>query len=108
MDPQIDPTGTAIGYLDGRALRVITPGGELITELTSADPEVSYGAAEYAAAEELSRHHGFWWSPDGRQLLVARVDTRDMTSCWLGDPTYNEQEPVRQRYPRAGTGSCSL
>ena len=67
---------------------------------------MSYGAAEFAAAEELSRHHGFWWSPDGRQLLVARVDTRDVTSCWLGDPTYNEQEPVRQRYPRAGTANA--
>jgi dipeptidyl-peptidase 4 len=108
VDPQIDPTGTAIGYLDGRALRVITPDGEVITELTGADPEVSYGAAEFAAAEELSRHHGFWWSPDGRQLLVARVDTRDVTSCWLGDPTYNEQEPVRQRYPRAGTANAEV
>jgi dipeptidyl-peptidase-4 len=108
VDPQIDPTGTAIGYTADRALRVITPAGEVITVLSDADPEVSYGAAEFAAAEELSRHHGFWWSPDGRQLLVARVDTRDVTSCWLGDPTYNEQEPVRQRYPRAGTVNAEV
>src|SRR5215469_13125304 len=91
VDPQIDPAGTAVGYLHGRALRVVTLDGDVLTELSDADPEVSYGAAEFAAAEELSRHHGFWWSPDGRQLLVARVDTRDVTSCWLSDPTYNEQ-----------------
>ncbi|HTV98920.1 MAG TPA: prolyl oligopeptidase family serine peptidase [Streptosporangiaceae bacterium] len=102
VDPQIDPTGSAIGYLDDRALRVVGLDGAAITALSDDDPEVSYGAADFAAAEELSRQHGFWWSPDGRQLLVARVDTRDMTTCWLGDPTYNEREPFRQPYPRAG------
>jgi dipeptidyl-peptidase 4 len=106
VDPQIDPAGTAVAYLYGRALRVVTLDGEVITELSDADPEVSYGAAEFAAAEELGRHHGFWWSPDGRQLLVARVDTRDVTPCWLADPTYNEEPPVRQRYPRAGTANA--
>jgi dipeptidyl-peptidase 4 len=106
VDPQLDPTGTAVAYLHDRALRVVTLDGELITELSDPDPEVSYGEAEFAAAEELSRHHGFWWSPDGRQLLVARVDTRDVTSCWLADPTYLEREPVRQRYPRAGAANA--
>jgi dipeptidyl-peptidase-4 len=106
VDPQIDPTGAAVGYLDDRAFRVVGLDGTPIAELSDDDPEVSYGAADFAAAEELSRHHGFWWSPDGRQLLVTRVDTRDVTTCWLGDPTYNEQEPFRQRYPRAGTANA--
>ncbi len=103
VDPQIDPTGAAVGYLDDGALRVVGLDGTPIAELGDDDPDVSYGAAEFAAAEELGRHHGFWWSPDGRQLLVARVDTGEVTSCWLGDPAYNEQAPLRQRYPRAGT-----
>jgi dipeptidyl-peptidase-4 len=106
VDPQIDPAGAAIGYLDDRALRVVGLDGAVITALSDDDPEVSYGAADFAAAEELSRHHGFWWSPDGRQLLVARVETREMTTCWLGDPTYNEQEPFRQSYPRAGRANA--
>ena len=50
-----------------RGGRVVTLDGEIIVELSDDDPEVSYGAAEFAAAEELSRHHGFWWSPDGRR-----------------------------------------
>jgi dipeptidyl-peptidase 4 len=106
VDPQLDPAGTAVAYLRDRALRVVRLDGEVILDLSDGDPEVSYGGAEFAAAEELDRHHGFWWSPDGRQLLVARVDTRDVTSCWLADPTYNEQPPVRQRYPRAGTANA--
>jgi dipeptidyl-peptidase 4 len=106
VDPQVDPTGAVIGYLDGRALYVVRLDGTAIAAISDDDPEVSYGAADFAAAEELGRRHGFWWSPDGRQLLVARVDTRDVTACWLGDPTHNEQEPYRQRYPRAGRANA--
>jgi dipeptidyl-peptidase-4 len=102
VDPQIDPTGAAVGYLDEGALYVVRLDGTVIAALSNDDPDVTYGAAEFAAAEELGRHHGFWWSPDGRQLLVAEVDSREVITCWLGDPTYNEQEPFRQRYPRAG------
>jgi dipeptidyl-peptidase 4 len=108
VDPQLDPAGTAVAYLRDRGLRVVRLNGEVVLDLFDEDPEVSYGAAEFAAAEELSRQHGFWWSPDGRQLLVARVDTRDVTSCWVADPTYNEQPPVRQRYPRAGTANAEV
>src|SRR6516164_7652845 len=39
VDPQIDPAGTAVAYLHDRALRVVTLGGEVVTELSDADPE---------------------------------------------------------------------
>ena len=108
VDPQIDPTGATVAYLNERSLRVVTLDGEIIVELSDDDPEVSYGAADFAAAEEQDRHHGFWWSPDGRRLLVARVDTSDVTACWLSDPTYNEETPVLLRYPRAGFGNAII
>jgi dipeptidyl-peptidase-4 len=105
VDPHIDPAGTAIGYLDGRSLRVVALDGQLILELADPDPDVSFGAAEFGAAEEMSRHHGFWWSPDGQQLLVSRVDEREVATWWLSDPADAGSAPVRQRYPRAGTAN---
>ena len=108
VDPQIDPAGAAVGYVHERSLRVVTLDGEIIVELSDDDPEVSYGAADFAAAEEQDRHHGFWWSPDGTRLLVARVDTTDVTACWLSDPTYNEETPVLLRYPRAGHANAVI
>jgi len=105
VDPQLSPDGAAVAYLSGRALRVIRLDGQPVLELADEDAEVSFGAAEFGAAEEMDRHHGYWWSPDGTRLLVARVDQRDVASWWLGDPTDAGAEPYRQRYPFAGTAN---
>jgi dipeptidyl-peptidase 4 len=105
VDPQLSPDGVAVAYLSGRALRVIRLDGQPVLELADDDAEVSFGAAEFGAAEEMDRHHGYWWSPDGTRLLVARVDQRDVASWWLGDPTDAGAEPYRQRYPFAGTAN---
>jgi len=105
VDPQLSPAGDAIAWLAGRALRVTGLDGRELLELSDPNPEVSFGAAEFGAAEEMSRHHGCWWSPDGQRLLVARVSEHDVASWWLGDPSDAATEPVRQRYPFAGTAN---
>jgi dipeptidyl-peptidase-4 len=105
VDPQLSPDGTAIGYLCERALRVCSLDGQVISELSDSDTNVSFGAAEFGAAEELGRHHGFWWSPGSRQLLVSRVSEQNVTPWWLVDPSDAAAEPVRQRYPFAGTAT---
>ena len=103
VDPQLSPDGTAVAYLAGRALRVTRLDGRPVLDLADEDPEVSFGAAEFGAAEEMDRHHGYWWSPDGTTLLAARVSEHDVASWWLGDPADAAAEPYRQRYPFAGT-----
>ena len=40
------------------------------------DPDVHWGLAEFIAAEEMDRHRGYWWAPDGERLLACRVDER--------------------------------
>jgi dipeptidyl-peptidase 4 len=105
VDPQVSPDGAAVGYLVGRTLLVAGLDGRVILELSEDDPQVSFGAAEFGAGEEMGRHHGFWWGPDSRQLLVARVSEHDVASWWLSDPSDAATVPVRQRYPFAGTAN---
>jgi dipeptidyl-peptidase-4 len=72
------------------------------------DPEVSWGLAEFLAAEEMGRARGFWWAPDGRRLAVARVDLHPVRRFHLTDPSNPAIEPVRLPYPAAGTDNAEV
>jgi dipeptidyl-peptidase-4 len=75
IDPRIDPTGARIAYVEAGALHVARTdgGGGRVLKSPESD-DVTYGLAEFVAAEEMFRQSGYWWSPDGSRLLVARVD----------------------------------
>src|ERR1022692_1602978 len=79
IDPRPDPAGRRIAYVCNGALRITDLAGGTATELIGPPGEhrpgdVTFGLAEFVAAEEMGRMRGFWWAPDGSALLVARVD----------------------------------
>jgi len=109
LDPRPDPTGANIGYVAGGALRVVGADGAGDRALAVPEAEnVTYGLAEFLAAEEMHRTRGFWWSPDGRQLLVARVDTTPVVRWYASDPAHPDRPPVEVAYPRAGTANADV
>ncbi len=111
FDPRLDPTGRVIAYSTGGALRVIdvevgdhergTTDRALISE-----PGVTWGLAEFVAAEEMDRQRGFWWAPHGRSLLAARVDESGVQEWHIGDPANPDRAPHPIRYPAAGTANA--
>jgi dipeptidyl-peptidase-4 len=70
--------------------------------------EVTYGLAEHVAAESMYRYRGFWWAPDGRQLLAARVDNEPVLQWWIADPANPQKAPHAIRYPAAGTANAEV
>ncbi len=109
LDPRPDPTGANIAYVADGALRVVGADGAGDRALAVAEAEnVTYGLAEFLAAEEMYRTRGFWWSPDGRQLLVARVDTTPVARWHVSDPAHPDRPPVEVAYPRAGTANADV
>ncbi|MER6049821.1 prolyl oligopeptidase family serine peptidase [Streptomyces sp. NPDC001793] len=108
VDPRPSPDGRCVAYVSGRSLHVVgLDGGD--RQLAGAErPEVSYGLAEYVAAESMGRSRGYWWAPDGRRLLVARVDTSPVARRYLGDPADPSRPPQVIRYPSAGTANADV
>ncbi len=109
-DPRPDPAGRLVGYVSDGALRVY----EIATGLdwALADPEgadgISFGLAEFVAAEEMDRNRGFWWAPDGTAILTARVDENPVQFWHIADPA-NPAAPARAvRYPSAGTANADV
>ena len=104
IDPRVDPTGRHVAYASGGALRVmgITGKDERVLVEPEAPTEV-WGQAEFIAAEELDRHRGFWWAPDGSSLLVEKYDEAPVHVWHVADPEHPDRQPAAQRYPAAGT-----
>src|SRR5438445_4839124 len=108
-DPRPDPTGTTIAYVSDRELRVIGADGSRDRRLVADDDAaISWGRAEFVAAEEMGRTRGFWWAPDGTSLLVARVDETSVPVWWIADPAHPDQEPRPVRYPKAGADNADV
>ncbi|MFJ9629810.1 prolyl oligopeptidase family serine peptidase [Streptomyces sp. NPDC101175] len=109
IDPRPAPDGRHIAYVADGVLRVVESGGEGDRALAEPESEqVTYGLAEFIAAEEMSRTRGFWWSPESDRLLVARVDDTPVERWWIADPAHPEREPRRVAYPAAGTANAEV
>nr|WP_240947625.1 prolyl oligopeptidase family serine peptidase [Planosporangium mesophilum] len=100
VDPRPDPTGQRIGYVSAGALHVIDPDGN--DHVLAAEDGVTWGLAEFIAAEEFHRFRGYWWSRDGRSVLAARVDESRVPRWHLHDPANPDQAPTTVAYPHAG------
>lgn len=109
VDPRLNAQGSLVAFTAGADFYVydILDGREVF-HLTAEGDNVTYGLADFIAAEELSRFRGHWWSPDGAQLLVERNDESDVSIKWIADPTFPDAEPRPHRYPAAGTTNSAV
>lgn len=109
FDPRFEPGGDRICYVSGATLRVtdgitdrVVPGTDEGGDL------VSWGSAEFVAAEEMGRVRGFWWSPSGTKMAVCRVDTERVDEWWISSPESPSTAPRAIRYPGAGTTNANV
>ncbi|MFJ3232865.1 prolyl oligopeptidase family serine peptidase [Streptomyces sp. NPDC086787] len=109
IDPRPAPDGRHVAYVAQGALRVVGAEGESDRALAEPESEnVTYGLAEFIAAEEMGRSRGFWWAPDSERLLVARADDTPVRRWWIADPARPEREPQHIAYPAAGTANAEV
>jgi dipeptidyl-peptidase-4 len=108
-DPRPNPAGTHVAYTAGGAMRVIGVDGS--GDRALAEPEtdtVTYGLAEFIAAEEMDRFRGYWWAPEGDRLFAERADEAPIQTWHIADPSNPGKEPAAVRYPAAGTNNAAV
>ncbi|MFD8547989.1 prolyl oligopeptidase family serine peptidase [Streptomyces sp. NPDC059649] len=117
VDPRPSPDGRHVAFVAEGRLRVVAVDGGATSDgggaagrvLAEPDgPEVTWGLAEFIAAEEMGRYRGFWWSPDSDAVLAARVDETPVRRWWISDPAHPDREPAQVAYPAAGTANAEV
>ncbi|HET6501589.1 MAG TPA: prolyl oligopeptidase family serine peptidase [Amycolatopsis sp.] len=109
IDPRPDPTGSRVAYVRDRRLRVVDLATREDRALVEEDgDEIAWGLAEFVAAEEMGRIHGYWWSPDGASVLAERTDRAGVPRWTIADPADPGSRADTVAYPAAGTANVAV
>lgn len=107
--PSLSPDGARVAFVRGQDLWVADVDGKKPRKLTAHEgPAISWGSAEFVAQEELDRTRGYWWSPDGQQLLTQRTDETAVDTWYVANATNPAEPPTPFRYPRAGSANAEV
>jgi dipeptidyl-peptidase 4 len=109
FDPRPDPSGRLVAFVHDRGLHVAWLADGMVRCLAGEDEDtVSWGIAEFVAAEEMGRSRGYWWAPDGETLLAARVDEGPVRRLWISDAAHPDSSPRAVSYPQAGSANAAV
>jgi dipeptidyl-peptidase-4 len=119
QDPKLSTAGDQIAFVrdgDLYVARIGAPSGAgseievgAITALTTgATAEITHGLAEFAAQEEMHRHTGYWWAPDGLAIAYQRNDNRPLEKFTIADASRPELPANIFPYPRAGKNNTEV
>lgn len=108
-DARPSPDGRHVAYAVDGSLRLHDLAtGEDRALATPDGPDVTWGLAEFVAAEEMDRDRGCWWAPDGGAVIAQRTDESMVQRWHVVDPTDPGAAPAVLRYPAAGTRNAAV
>ncbi len=106
-DPQMSPSGEKVACVRDGDLYVIDIASRSQERLTERpNDDVTHGLAEFVAQEEMSRYHGYWWSPDSQTIVFQQNDNSGVELLYASNPIDPAQAPHGSRYPRVGTDNA--
>ena len=100
LDPQFSPDGKWVSYVQDAEVYIIPAEGGQARQITSGARGTGKvnGAAEYVAQEEMGRAHGYWWSPDSRQIAFVKW-MRPISRCTVSCTRARTKWPFCSRRP---------
>ena len=109
-DARLSPDGTRVAFVRDVELHVAPARGSAPPwRLTSgAGDGVTNGVAEYIAQEEMGRHEGYWWSPDGARLAYVQADSSHILLYPIAHQGAETVAVEEHRYPFAGARNATV
>lgn len=106
VDPRINPDGTHAGYVVDGSFYLCELATMSVRCLAEGSEGITWGLADFIAAEELERMRGYWWLYDA--VLVQCTDDRMVEQVVIADPALPTQPAQEHRYPFAGTANAEI
>lgn len=107
---KVSPDGQMLSYIAGRELFIARFSESEIQKPRRISPPaseaVSWGLPEFVAAEEMHRRTGYWWSPDSKTIIFAKIDESAVPTWYISNPSDPEESPSSIRYPHAGAANA--
>jgi dipeptidyl-peptidase-4 len=108
-DATVSPRGDAVAYVSGQDLYLADLQGQPARRLThDGGGAIRNGQAEFVAQEEMGRHTGYWWSPDGAHIAFAHVDESAVPLKQRFEVAADGVTTFAQRYPAAGDANARV
>ncbi|MCF8207575.1 MAG: DPP IV N-terminal domain-containing protein, partial [Methylotenera sp.] len=110
QDPRCTRDGQRLAFVQGGNLMLLPLSGAATARPLTADGSdtVTWGLADFIAAEELARQRGYWWSRDGQSLLALRVDESGVALKTRAQIFADRTAMTEQRYPAAGAANAKV
>lgn len=108
FDPQISSDGSTIACVRNGSLWVVpTEALHLGYQITPIDQN-TWGLADFLSAEEFGRSSGYWFSPNGEQILVQYFDDSMVTDIAIADLAQPTKPIAPHKFPFAGTANPKI
>ena len=108
VEPTLSPDGGHLSFVRDGDLHVLDRKSGELTRLTNeAEDGLTLGLADYIAQEEFGRLRGHWWSRDGQQIALVRVDSRHIPEYPIVHQGMDRPEVERHRYPFSGEANAT-
>lgn len=109
IDARFSPDAARVACVRGGALYVMDVASGAEKRLSpEAEGTVTWGEAEFVAQEEMSRSHGYWWSPDGQRMAFQRTDVEGVETFHIQDPADPAKPAQTWPYPRTGKKNADV
>jgi dipeptidyl-peptidase-4 len=109
VDPKWSPDGTKVAYVRGFDVYVYDLSTGKESAVTTGGTAIkTHGLAEFVAQEEMGRHSGYWWSPDGKHIAYEEADHTGVETWYVADPLKPDAKPSEQFYPRPGKKNVAV
>jgi dipeptidyl-peptidase-4 len=108
FDVRLSPDGAHISFVRGSELCIADLAGREQVIASEPSDTVTWGSAEFIAAEEMGRMRGYWWAPDSQHIAACRVDVANVPVWRISDPAHPEQPVAEHHYPAAGSVNATV